>query len=158
MRRFLALLPLLAGCGQDSAAAQARRGHEIFEPAARALAAGLLAETKTRDPAGASKLLEAAGVKSEAELIALSTREILVRYGIALSITEERAVEYRAGRFDDAGNLRRMTEVLELIEKNKVPFPDACRFAVERVNAGEWRGLQLEFAARILWAETARPR
>jgi hypothetical protein len=158
MRRLLALLPLLAGCGQDSAPAQARRGHELFEPAARALAAGLLAESKARDAAEAAKLLEAAGAKDETAFLDLSTREILVRYGTVLAITEAAAVEFRAGRFDDPGNRKRVTETLEAFEKNKLPLPEVCRYAVNRVRAGEWTGLQLEFAARLLWAESMRPR
>lgn len=157
MRRLLPLL-LLAGCGRDSAPAQARRGHETFEPAARSFSAGLLAETRGRDPATADKLVESAGLKSDAEFVELATRELLVRYGVVLALTEAQAADLRAGRLDDEGNRRRVRETAELLEAKKIPLPEVCRHALQRVQSGAASGLDLEFAARVLWAEAMRPR
>lgn len=159
MRRlFAALLPLLAACGQDSAPAQARRGHEVFESTARAFAAGLFAETRAKDPAAADALLKASGAADDAAFAEIAARETLVRYGLVLALTEERAADFRAGRFDDPGNRARVSEYAAALEKNKIPLPEISRYAYERARSGAATGLELEFAARVLWAETARPR
>ncbi|HEX7900126.1 MAG TPA: hypothetical protein VF950_20325, partial [Planctomycetota bacterium] len=76
MRRLLPLLLLAAGC-RDSATSQAKRGQEIFETPARTLAAGVLAETRGRDPAAADQLLAAAGLKDDAAFVENATRELL---------------------------------------------------------------------------------
>jgi hypothetical protein len=157
MRRALILL-LLAGCGRDSAQAQARRGHEVFETTARTFAAGVFAETRGRDPATADKLVTAAGLKSDAEFVEMATRELLVRYGVVLALTEAQAAEFRAGRFDDEGNRKRVRETLAAFEKGKIPLPEVCAYAIRGVQNGAAAGLDLEFAARILWAEAMRPR
>lgn len=158
MRRALTLLLLAAGCGQDSAPAQARRGQELFETTARTFAAGVFAETRGRDPATADKLVAAAGLKSDAEFVEMATRELLVRYGVVLALTEAQAAEFRAGRFDDAGNRKRVQETLVAFEKGNIPLPEVCAYAVRGVKNGAATGLDLEFAARILWAEALRPR
>ncbi len=159
MRRYSWLLLLAAGGGCDSAADQVRRGHELFAPSARKLSAGLLAETKARDPEGAARLLAEAGLgKDEEAFLAHSVQQILVRYGVVLSLTEEQAAAFRAGRFDDAGNRRRVDETLPALRKDGGALPDLCRYAIDRVRAGDWTALDLEFAARLLWGEAMRPR
>jgi hypothetical protein len=158
MRRLLPVLLLAAaGCSRDSAQAQVRRGHATFGPVARAVAAGLAAETKAKDPADFAKLLKESGSPDEAAFVDLSARELLVRYGVVLATTDAQAVEYAAGRFDDAGNRARVEETLAALQKGGLPLPEVGRYVVDRVRSG-WAGLSLEFAARILWAELMRPR
>ncbi len=157
MRRHCWILLLAAAGGCDSAAEQVRRGHEIFAPCARKLASGLLAELKARDPEAAAKLVAAAELGSEEAFLAHSAQQILIRYGVAFSLPEERAAELHAGRFDDAGNRKRVDETLAVL-KDGPALPDACRYTIDRVRAGDWRGLDLEFAARLLWGEAMRPR
>ena len=157
MRRlFWLLLPAAVGC--DSAADQIRRGHGIFAPCARKLSAGLLAETKARDAAEAAKLLAEAGSVDEAAFVEMSAQQVLVRYGTVLSISEAQAADFAAGRFDDEGNRRRIDEVMKSFGKGGLPLPEVGRYAIDRVRAGDWKALDLEFAARLLWAESVRPR
>ncbi|HEX7899536.1 MAG TPA: hypothetical protein VF950_17340, partial [Planctomycetota bacterium] len=87
-----------------------------------------------------------------------ATRELLVRYGVVLALTEAQATEFRAGRFDDAGNRARVKDTLAKFEKDKLPLPEVCRYAADGVRSGAAKGLDLEFAARVLWAEAMRPR
>lgn len=159
MRRLpAALVALLAACGQDSAPAQAKRGQEIFEGTARAFAAGLFAETRAQDPTAADALLKASGAANDAAFADLAAAETLVRYGLVLALTDAQAAAFRAGRFDDPGNRERVKEYAAALEKNKTPLPEIARYAFERARSGAARGLELEFAARVLWAETMRPR
>ena len=158
MRRFLPLLLLAAGCGRDAAHEQVRRGHTTFGPSARALVSGLVAETKLKSPEELKQLIAASGAADEAAFIDASAREILVRYGVVLATTDAQAADYAAGRFDDAGNRTRVQETLAGFVQQKLALPEVCRYAVDRVQAGDWSGLQLEFSARILWAELMRPK
>ena len=158
MRRLFALVLLAAGCGSDSATSQARRGQELFLPPARTVAAGLLAETRGRDPSAADRLLAESGLKDDAAFVEHAARETLVRYGVVLALTEDQASGFRQGRFDDAGNRARVNQTLEAFEKNRLPLPEVCRYAADGVRSGAATGLDLEFAARILWAELMRPR
>src|SRR5262245_9535165 len=102
MRRLLFALLLAAGCGQDSAPAQAKRGQDLFDAPARTLAAGLVAETRAKDPATADRLLASAALKDDAAFAEMAARELLTRYGVVLALTDAQAAEFRAGRFDDA--------------------------------------------------------
>lgn len=158
MRRLLFGLLLAAGCGQDAAPAQARRGQEIFETPARTLAAGLVAETRAKDPAAADRLIASAGLKDDAAFVEMATRELLTRYGVVLALTDAQAADFKAGRFDDEGNRKRVKETLERFATTRLPLPDVCRYALEGARSGAASGLDLEFATRILWAEAMRPR
>jgi hypothetical protein len=158
MRRLFPLLLLAAGCGRDTAHEQVRRGHATFGASARALAAGLVAETKAASPDDFKKLLASSGAADEAAFVDASAREILVRYGVVLATTDEQARDYAAGRFDDPGNRTRVQDTLAGFARAKAPLPEVGRYAADRVRAGDWTGLNLEFAARILWAELMRPR
>lgn len=158
MRKLFLLLALSAAGCSDAAPTQARRGHEVFGPCAQALAAGLFAEEKAKDPGAAARLLKESGAADEAAFLALSAREILVRYGVVLALTQAQGAEFAAGRFDDPGNRKRVEETLAGIQKAGLALPETARYAIDQVRKGAWSGLNLEFAARLLWSEAARPR
>lgn len=135
-----------------------RRGHTTFGPSARALVVGLAAEEKARSSEAFQKMVSASGAADEAAFVEASVREILVRYGVVLATTAAQAADYAAGRFDDAGNRRRVEESLAGLAKANQALPEVCRYSIARVRAGDWTGLHLEFAARLLWAELMRPK
>jgi len=68
----------------------------------------------------------------------------------AFEATAEQQRRFARGRFDDAGNRRRVSRAIQELSALKVKLPPVSGFLVRRFEAGELQGGRLELAARLL--------
>jgi len=73
-----------------------------------------------------------------------------------LQTRPEEEKQFEAGRFDDAGNRRRLSAALKKLERRRIELPAISRFVVQRSRAGALKGAELEFATRLLEAHVAK--
>jgi len=160
MRHPLALVPLLiaASCGPPPPQPTAiQRGAALFAPVSDALGASIAADLKKSSPSGFEAYLKEIGGKTEADLARKISKEVLVRYAEALSVSSSKEAELRAGTFDEAANARSAKELLALDITTKEGFTQVGVTVSEKLRRSEWTGgLEREFAVRVLRDERAR--
>lgn len=134
-----------------------QRGAAVFAPVSDMAGAAIAAELKKSDPAGFDHYLKEIGGKDEADLARKISREVLIQYGQALSVSSAKEAELKAGKADDAANARNATQLLSTNVADKDGLTQVGRFVARKVRLGEWKGgLELEFAVRILKDELTK--
>jgi hypothetical protein len=155
MNRTAALLLLLAaGCARKPSVDDMVRGREVFRDPALKAARELLAELKAKEPALHETMAKEAG---GADLARLSADEVLKRYAPWLALTEADAAAFRAGTVDENLARSRLNAAWAAFAEKGLAVPEICRHLGEGARSGRLRGLDLEFASRVLAGHVARP-
>ena len=155
MRRALLPLLLLAiGCSKKPTVEDMVRGRDAFRPCADRMADGMIAELKTKEPALYERLSKEAGVDG---LIKLSADEVMKRYAPWLAITEAEAAAFKAGTVDENLARSRLNAAWAAFPERGLSVPEVCRWLGEAARSGRLRGLDLEFASRVLAGHVANP-
>lgn len=147
----------LAACKpKEPEISSSARGERVFRPAARELGEEIARGLQKDQPAAYDQYIKETGSKTLADLGARIGGEILSHYGASLAVSAQQESEFKAGKFDDAGN-RKMLDHLtgKYADVNKM-IPQTARWALKRVKGGNWNsGLGLEFTLRILLVHLA---
>jgi len=149
-----AVLILLAACAEKPEPTAIQRGETLFRPCAEKLGSTIAGDLKKSNPAGFDQYLKEIGGKTEADLVAKIATETLKQYAEALSVSSSKEADLKAGRFDDGLAERKIKAAQDRFALPKASIPHLCKVLNDGRNAGQWKsGLDLEFAARLLYAE-----
>ncbi|HVR84785.1 MAG TPA: hypothetical protein VMU54_10780 [Planctomycetota bacterium] len=155
----MVLFLLLGACDRSPEPTAIQRGERLFRPVADQLAATIAGDLKKSDPGGFDRYLKEIGAKEEADLPRKISMETLAHYAEALSVSSAKEADLKAGRFEDAMNLRKINSAIGSFTKSKLKVPHVCQVLLGKYNAGEWKtGLELEFSARILEGHLLLPK
>ena len=161
MRRAAAVLMLLAAVACDKRT-PVERGAEMFKTAAEKLGEAQAADLKSKAEKAYLQYLQETGSKDEAELGRKLAKQHLDHYAAVLSLTPEQEKEFKAGRFPDVENRKKMNGLITRYVDGQASVSPVGRLIVLKTQAGaEWNtGVQLELALRILELElgAAAPR
>ena len=148
------ILILAAGCAKKVSVDDLKRGQEVFAESALRAARELLADMKAKEPALHEKLVKEAG---PADVARLSADEVLKRYAPWLALTESQATAFRAGTVDENLARSRLNAAWAAFAERGLALPEICRHLGEAARGGRLRGLDLEFASRVLAGHVAKP-
>jgi hypothetical protein len=155
MNRFVPLILLAAlGCGRKPSVEDMVRGREVFRPASMKAAEQMVADLKAKDAALYERLQKEAG---EHGLAKLSSDEVLKRYAPWLAVTEAEAAAFRAGTVDENLARSRLNAAWAAFAERGLAMPEICRHLGEGARSGALRGIDLEFASRVLAGHVAHP-
>jgi hypothetical protein len=153
VRRSIAVLLLLAAAGCSKTPAE--RSAELFGPVAEKLGVAQAADLKAKYEKAYQQYLTETGSKDEAELGRKLGQQHLKHYAAALTLSEAEEKDFRAGKFNDVENRKKMNELITKFVEGKGSASMIGRLIILKSQAGvEWNtGLQLELALRILKTE-----
>lgn len=158
MKRWMLAL-VLVGCDATPEPTAIQRGERLFRPVADKLAASISAGLKKSDAAAFDRYVKESGGKDEADLVRKISTETLAHYAEALAMSSAMEAGLKAGKFDDAANLRKINSAIGTMEKAKMKLPQVCQALLMKYTAGEWKtGLELEFSARVLEGQVLLPK
>lgn len=148
------LILLAAGCGRKPTVDDMIRGRDLFRPCADRAAERMVAELKAQDPALHERLGKEAG---EHGLAKLSADEVMKRYAPWLAVGEAEAAAFRGGAVDENLARSRLNAAWAAFAERGLEMPEVCRWLGDAARSGRLRGLDLEFASRVLAGHVARP-
>jgi hypothetical protein len=153
MKRAIGILLLLAAL--SCAKPPVERGAALFKPAAEKLGEAQAADLKAKYEKAYTQYLQETGSKDEAELGRKLAERHLVRYATVLALGEAEERDFKAGKFNDVENRKKMNELITKFVEGRGSASMIGRLIILKSQAGaEWNtGLQLELALRILKAE-----
>ncbi len=156
--RALVLLAA-AACGREPEPTAIQRGERVFRPVADRLAEAMVADLKKADPAEVDRYLKEIGGKEPADLVRKISLEVLAHYAEALSVSSAKESDLKAGKYEDAMNLRKINSAIGTFTSSKLKVPPVCQALLAKYNAGDWKsGLELEFSARVLEGQILLPK
>ena len=146
------LCPCPGGDAQPPGAPEAERSHHdealgVLRAEARKLFAEILRRMDHELKADMLKDLKC----KEEDLLERMVGLFLRSSEGALILSERECEEIAAGRFENAKNLKKVREAIEVLAKLEVPLPLGLTVLIEKCNAGTIQeGAGLELAARLL--------
>jgi len=150
---------LFIGCDQAPEPTAIQRGERVFRPVAEKLAHLIVQDMKKESAAAVDKYVKEIGGKGEGDLVLKIATETLAHYAEALSVSSSKETDLKAGKFDDAMNLRKINSAIGTMTTAKMKVPPVCQALLTKYNGGEWKtGLELEFSARVLEGQVLLPK
>jgi hypothetical protein len=144
---------LVASCSPPAPEPTAiQRGALIFAPVTEALGSGMAADLAKSNPSGFALYLKEIGGKDASDLAKKISREVLLQYAEALSVSSTKEAELKAGKIDEVYNARTAKQLLAAHDADdKESLTPVGKVVAEKVRSSEWKdGLPLEFAVRVL--------
>ncbi len=145
-------LLVLVACGPPPPEPTAiQRGALLFAPVGDALGASMAADLAKSNPAGFALYLKEIGGKDASDLAKKISREVLLQYSEALSVSSSKEAELKAGKVDEAYNARTAKQLLAAHDADGESLTPVGKAVAEKVRSSEWKdGLPLEFGVRVL--------
>jgi len=160
MRVVLCIAALaFAGCDQTPEPTAIQRGAGVFRPVADKLGQAMVQDMRKDNAAAVDTYVKEIGGKDEGDLVRKIATETLAHYAEALSVSSSKEAELKAGKFEDAMNLRKINSAIGTMTSAKMKVPQVCQVLLAKYNGGEWKtGLELEFSARVLEGQVLLPK
>jgi hypothetical protein len=153
MRRAALALMLLSGISCQKAPTPAERGAVLFRPAADKLGMAMAVDLKAKANAAYEKYLKETGSKDEVELGRRLGAQYLVRYAVALAVSEAQEADLKAGKVGDVERRKKFNDVANRYVAGGTSMVGSLILAKSQAGPEWTSGLQLELAVRILEAE-----
>jgi hypothetical protein len=143
---------LLASCGPPPPEPTAiQRGALLFVPVGDALGTSMAADLQKSNPSGFALYLKEIGGKDASDLARKISREVLLQYSEALSVSSSKEAELKAGKVDESYNTRTAKQLMAAHDEDNESLTPVGRVVAAKVRSSEWKdGLPLEFAVRVL--------